>query len=106
MIADVPLSAQQEAFLSWMRETPELRHPAPVSVAVRITDELNVDLLRRSLAAVTARHEALRMVFPSQVGRDRARILDACPVEVHEARARGTGLAERLADATDLVSRS
>jgi hypothetical protein len=105
MIADAPLSAQQEAFLSWMRETPELRHPAPVSVAVRITDELDVDLLRRSLAEVTARHEALRMVFPPQAGRHRARILDACPVEVREARARGTGLAERLADATDLACR-
>jgi hypothetical protein len=105
MIAEVPLSAQQEVFLSWMRETPELRHPAPVCMAIRITDGLDAGLLRRSLAEVARRHEALRTVFPQRAGRHRAMVLDTCPAEVREIRARGAGPAESLADARALACR-
>lgn len=100
---EVPLGAQQEVFLAWMSETPEMRHPVPVNVAIRITDQLDVDLLRRALLDVSRRHEALRTVFPRRDGRHRATVLDACAPDVRQVSARGADAAERLADARDLA---
>lgn len=101
MSDEVPLSAQQEAFLAWMGETPEMRHPVPVNVAIRITDELDVDLLRHALRDVSRRHEALRTVFPRHDGRHRATVLDDCTPDLRQVAARGSGAAERLADARE-----
>lgn len=102
---EVPLGAQQEVFLAWMSATLEMRHPVPVNVAIRITDELDVDLLRRALLDVTRRHEALRTVFPRRDGRHRATVLDACAPDVRQVAAHGADAAERLADARDLACR-
>jgi acyl-CoA synthetase (AMP-forming)/AMP-acid ligase II len=71
--AGVPLSSLQEYFLRWMHETPEPRAVSAVAVAIRITDQLDIPALRRALSEVTARHDALRTVFP-----DGAVVLDEC----------------------------
>ena len=105
MTCEVPLGAQQEAFLSWMEGTPVVRHPAPVHVAIRVSDELDAGLVRRGLTEVVGRHEALRLVFPRRDGRRRAAVLDGCPPEVCCAVARGSSPEERLADARQTACR-
>lgn len=103
MSDDLPLSAQQEAFLAWMHEAGGLRHPAPVTVALRITDELDPDLLGEALADAVERHEALRTVFPERDGRRRATVLDPYRPEVHRLTAEGTDDTERLTRARTLA---
>jgi acyl-coenzyme A synthetase/AMP-(fatty) acid ligase len=101
----VPLSAQQEAFLGWMTGTGGLRSPVPVTVAVRVADKLDEELLRRSLAALEQRHEALRTVFPEHEGRRRAVVRDALEPEVRRLTATGADPRSRLADARELLCR-
>ena len=98
----VPLSVQQEAFLQWMQAGSRLRHPVPVSVALRMKDKFDVNLLERALRQLTARHEALRMVFPVGPGGHRPFILDASVPEVRHFVAAGT---EKLAGARDIACR-
>lgn len=93
MTEAVPLSAQQEAFLAWMQAGAEPREPVPVCVAVRVTDALEAGLLERALHLVTARHEALRTVFPVTGGRRRGVLLEVSPPEVVHLRAGGADLA-------------
>jgi Condensation domain len=101
--SDLRLTAQQEAFLSWMHESAELRHPAPVSVALRITDDLDPELLRQSIAFVVARHEALRTIFTVQDGRDQPMLADTPGADVRWIVAGGPGIEERLANARELA---
>jgi hypothetical protein len=103
MIENVPLSAQQEAFLEWMQARSPLQHPIPVCVALRIRDKFDAGLLERAVTQLTLRHEALRMVFPVRRGRRRAVILDERPPEVRHCVAGGTGGAQKLACARDLA---
>lgn len=98
----VPLSVQQEAFLQWMQAGSRLRHPVPVCVALRIRDKFSVSLLERALQQLTARHEALRMVFPVGPGGRRPFVLEANAPQVRHLVARGT---ERLADTRDIACR-
>jgi hypothetical protein len=102
MSDEIPLSAQQEAFLAWMDGPDGLRHPAPVTVALRITDELDPDLLGGTLAHVVARHEALRTVFRG-AGHRRPVVLDARPPEIRRVAAAGEDSEERLAHARALA---
>src|ERR1700735_2591169 len=102
---EVPLSAQQEAFLLWMQARSPSRHPAPVCVALRITDRLDASLLARALKRLPQRHEALRMVFPLPHGRRQGLVLDACPPEVSRYVAEGTDLTQKLAWACTLARR-
>lgn len=62
-MTNVPLSAQQEAFLAWMRVDGKLRHPVPVNATIQLVDRLDPDVFAGSLAKAVARHEALRTVF-------------------------------------------
>lgn len=105
MIETVPLSAQQEAFLQWMQARPQLRHPIPVCVALRIRDKFNASLLERALRQLAMRHEALRMVFPVRQDGRRALILEVSAPEVRHYVAEGTGGTEKLAYARDLACR-
>lgn len=75
------LSAQQESFLGWLAEGDDGRHPGTVAAAIRVRDELDHDVLRRSLEEVVRRHEALRTV----VREGRGVLLDECPPEFASA---------------------
>lgn len=105
MIETVPLSAQQEAFLQWMQPHAELRHPAPVCVALRITDAFDVGLFEHAMHLLILRHEALRTVFPVRDGRRRGLILVVSQPEVERLNAEGTNLTQKLACARDLACR-
>jgi hypothetical protein len=105
MTRTVPLSRQQEAFLQWMQARPELRHPVPASVALRIRDGFDLDLLERALRQLTLRHEALRMVFPVRHGQRQAMILDVGDPEVLHRVAGGSDASQKLAFARDLAIR-
>lgn len=105
MIETVPLSAQQEAFLQWMRGSSQLRNPAPVCVALRIRDKFSACVFEQVLQQLTLRHEALRMVFPAQHGGNRGEILELSPPEVRCYVAEGMDLVQRVAFAQDLAYR-
>ncbi|MBO4204850.1 condensation domain-containing protein, partial [Micromonospora echinofusca] len=95
----VPLTAQQENFFGWMYATEELRDVGPISVAIRITDQFDVDRLARSLRVLVRRHESLRTVFTHRPGEHHAYVLPDCPPRVTVVRAAGADLAARLAEA-------
>lgn len=108
MSDEIPLSAQQEAFLSWMDGPDGPRHPAPVTVALRITDELDVDLLGDALERVVTRHEALRTVFPAPApgqgtGNRRAVLREGYRPEIRRVTAGGEDMAQRVAHARVLA---
>jgi acyl-CoA synthetase (AMP-forming)/AMP-acid ligase II/acyl carrier protein len=97
---EVPLSSLQEYFLRWMHETAPPRAVSAVTVAVRVTDPLDLPVLDGALRAVAARHDALRTVFRPGAGGHRAVVLTECPPEtVHldaaAEPARPTDLADR-----------
>lgn len=99
------MSPQQEAFLQWMQARSQLRHPVPVSVALRIRDSLDLSLLERAVREVTLRHEALRTVFPVRNGHRKAMILDVSHPQVLHRVAAGTDASQKLAFARDLAIR-
>lgn len=107
MTVEVPLSTQQEVFLAWMHESTPVQHPAPCCAAIRITDEFDVDLLRRGLRTLAGRHETLRTVFRREGpdGTYRAFVLDATEPAVEHVVAPGAGPAERLAAAREMACR-
>ncbi|BCJ74749.1 hypothetical protein CS0771_42930 [Catellatospora sp. IY07-71] len=93
----VPLSSTQESMLAWTWATGEPRDVGPISVGIRVRDELDPDLLERALAEVVRRHEALRTVFDRDAaGIDRARVLAECPPVVTVAAARDLAHAGEL----------
>jgi amino acid adenylation domain-containing protein/non-ribosomal peptide synthase protein (TIGR01720 family) len=66
--SEPPLSFAQERMWTMARLAPD--SPAyHVPAVLEATGELDVGALRRALAAVVARHEALRMSFPERDGR-------------------------------------
>ncbi len=93
----VPLSSTQESMLAWTWATGEPRDVGPISVGMRVRDELDPDLLERALAEVVRRHEALRTVFHRDTaGIDRARVLAECAPVVTVAAARDLAHAGEL----------
>ncbi|WP_121160282.1 AMP-binding protein [Micromonospora pisi] len=99
----VPLSAQQENFFGWMYATEEPRDVGPISVAIRITDEFDPELLTRSLRLLVRRHESLRTVFDSRDGTHRAYVRADCPPRVTVTPAVGPDHEARQAHATTVV---
>ncbi|WP_368857955.1 amino acid adenylation domain-containing protein [Streptomyces sp. 43Y-GA-1] len=71
--AQVPLSFGQRRL--WFLERFESAGGS-VSLAVRLTGELDADALRLALGDLVARHEALRTVFPDDDGVPRQQVLD------------------------------
>ena len=51
-----------EHFVGWMREHPAL-YPEPISIALRIRDRLDEELVRATMAVLLQRHTALRTVL-------------------------------------------
>ncbi|MEU3751104.1 amino acid adenylation domain-containing protein, partial [Streptomyces narbonensis] len=72
----VPLSfAQQRLWFLDQVEEPNASYNVPL--ALRLRGPLDCDALRRAVTDVTARHEALRTVFPTTDGEPRQHVLDA-----------------------------
>jgi amino acid adenylation domain-containing protein len=69
-----------------------------VSFAARISGELHVDALRRTLEAVTARHEALRTTFAMGEGTPVQRVGEATRVDLPAVDLRDRPAAEREAE--------
>jgi acyl carrier protein len=101
----VPLSSLQEYFLRWMHETAPPRAVSAVTVAVRITEELDLPALDRAIREVTSRHEALRTVFRTDGARHLAVVLAECPPDVVHLHAAGHSPAERQAKAAVAAAR-
>ncbi|MEV7231099.1 condensation domain-containing protein [Polymorphospora sp. NPDC051019] len=93
---DMPLTAQQDNFLAWMYATDEPRDPGPISVAIRITDDLDPALLEAALGVLVTRHEALRTVFRAAGGAPRGHLLADCPPAVTVTAAADEAHAARL----------
>ncbi|WP_196279359.1 AMP-binding protein [Catellatospora vulcania] len=94
---EMPLASTQESMLAWMWATGEPRDVGPISVGIRVRDQLDPGLLERALSAVADRHEALRTVFDRDpAGRHRARVLDHCPPVVTAVAARDLDHAGQL----------
>ncbi|MDX2291130.1 MULTISPECIES: non-ribosomal peptide synthetase, partial [Streptomyces] len=72
----VPLSsAQQRLWFLDQAEEPSASYHVPL--ALRIRGPLDTDALRHAVLDVTARHEALRTVFPTTDGEPRQHVLDS-----------------------------
>lgn len=97
-----PLSFMQEAlwFLDQLAPGSPLYN---VPAAVRIGGALDVDLLRRSLNAVVARHAVLRTVFCTTDGSPRQRVLSELEVEVPLVDLSGSPPASRETEALGRV---
>src|SRR6266545_2129447 len=98
------LGSTQEYFLRWMHETAD-RQIQPVSLALRVRDALDVDILERALGELVRRHEMLRAVFVRTGDGFRAEIRDTCAVRVSTVDAEGATLAERERQALALACR-
>lgn len=97
VMGEMPLASTQESMLAWMWATGEPRDVGPISVGVRVRDQLDPALLERALTVVADRHEALRTVFDrAPDGRHRARVLDHCPPVVTAVAARDLDHAGQL----------
>jgi len=60
----IPLSPAQRRMWA-LNQLDQASAAYNIAVALRLTGELDMDALRRAVAAVIARHESLRTVFPS-----------------------------------------
>ncbi len=93
---EAPLSFAQQRLWLLDRLVPDTAS-YNVRMVLRLRGALDVDLLRRSIAAVVARHETLRTTFDAQAGEPVARVADSCdvPLTVVDARRLAAGEAER-----------
>ncbi|MFD4432107.1 amino acid adenylation domain-containing protein, partial [Nocardia sp. NPDC058497] len=74
--ARIPLSPAQQRM--WVLNRLDPASPAyNIAVALRVTGELDVDALRRSLADVIGRHETLRTIYPDDEDGPRQVVIDA-----------------------------
>jgi amino acid adenylation domain-containing protein len=103
----LPLSyAQQRLWFADQLEPGSAFYNCPV--AVRLTGQLNVGALERSLSEIIRRHEVLRTTFPSHLGEPvqviephvefTLPLTDLSAVEAHEKESAARGLAEAEAE--------
>ncbi|MEE1756674.1 amino acid adenylation domain-containing protein, partial [Streptomyces sp. SP18CS02] len=89
----VPLShAQQRLWFLDQAEEPNASYNVPL--ALRLRGPLDADALRRAVADVMTRHEALRTVFPMTDGEPWQRVLDLDPdvnADAHPGTSTGAG---------------
>ncbi|WP_329109758.1 AMP-binding protein [Micromonospora sp. NBC_01699] len=100
---EVPLSAQQENFFTWMYATEEPRDVGPISVAIRIRDEFDPELFTSGLRLLVHRHESLRTVFASGQDGHRAYVRPDCPPRVTVVAAVGADAEARREHAATVV---
>jgi amino acid adenylation domain-containing protein/non-ribosomal peptide synthase protein (TIGR01720 family) len=99
---DLPMSFGQQRL--WFLEQLEPGNSAyHIGAAVRLSGELNVEALERTLSEIVRRHETLRTVFPSVEGRGVQRVVEPWAVrlerrEIEEGQQLGE-LLEREAEA-------
>ncbi|MEU7469472.1 amino acid adenylation domain-containing protein, partial [Streptomyces sp. NPDC044984] len=91
---DIPLSSAQRRLWFLHRFAEGAADGYHMRVVLRLRGPLDLPALRAALADLTARHEALRTVFPDVDGRPRQEILDA-----GDERARPEPEAVRVAEA-------
>jgi len=88
-----PLSLSQRGM--WFLEQLQPGNPAYVAPgAIRLRGHIDVALLRRALAVVVGRHEAIRTTFQLRDGKPRQIVVPHLDVELPEVDLRGTGLSE------------
>ncbi|WNZ27672.1 hypothetical protein HJG54_33020 [Leptolyngbya sp. NK1-12] len=95
---DLPLSFAQQRF--WFLYQFEPDSPANnMPVVMRFTGNLNVDILKRSVAAIVRRHEILRSRFPMVEGKPVLVIDSELEVELHHVDLRAIPDAQREEEA-------
>jgi amino acid adenylation domain-containing protein len=88
-----PLSLSQRGM--WFLEQLRPGNPAYVAPgAIRLRGHLDVPLLRRALAVVVGRHEAIRTTFQLRDGKPRQIVVPHLDIELPEVDLRGTELSE------------
>jgi acyl-CoA synthetase (AMP-forming)/AMP-acid ligase II len=93
--AGVPLGATLEYFLHWTHAGPDRRQIQPVSLALRVEDELDLAALAAALDDLVARHEMLRASFTRSGSGFAVTIRDGAPVDLSIVDAVGATLVER-----------
>ncbi|MBW5420172.1 amino acid adenylation domain-containing protein [Streptomyces sp. BG9H] len=100
----VPLSYAQETLR--FIDGPAPQSPAAgIALCLRLRGGLDVPALRSALAAVVARHDALRTVIVEREGGPMQVVVDEVPVELPLIEAEGADHEQRLAAARTLVER-
>ena len=100
---DLPLSSSQTRMWFMHRLAPQ--SPAyNLSVALRLSGDLNRKALVDSLNEIFRRHEAIRTIFTSSDGEPRQIITDWRPVSLRDIDLRALAQDERLEKARQLVS--
>jgi len=81
-VSGVPLSALQEHLLRWMHETDPPRDAGPMHVCLRITENIDGEILAACLTELVGRHEALRTCCVAGPEGWYGAVLEALPPEL------------------------
>ncbi|HSX62834.1 MAG TPA: amino acid adenylation domain-containing protein, partial [Tahibacter sp.] len=108
---DLPLSSAQQRLWFLAQTGADASRAYHMPVVLHLDGALDRDALRRAIAAILARHEALRTVFPARAGRPVQQIRDTADIALpwrdasidDDASAVDTAIAAEVARAFDLT---